>query len=177
MQKIPYVLVVIAGVVILFGTAWSYLSGWAEPGSQTQSAADEGSAGGEAYVRSDEGLGNVELSATLLAPALLAESSILADQASAIEQGRELGIFVSLNTHSVDLSGYDLAALSSLTSAAGDLRPLRYLPENDANHHRSGILVFPAESLDLQEEDSLSLVLRDVGGVPQRILSWRLPVE
>ena len=78
---------------------------------------------------------------------------------------------VALNTHSVDLDGYDLKALSVLRDDAGkEAKPLRV--ENEGGgHHRRVTLVFPKPSAKAKR---LELVIKDVAGVKARAFSWDL---
>ena len=73
---------------------------------------------------------------------------------------------VTLDTHSIDLDGYDLAELASLRTDDGELQPERWnAPEG--GHHRSGTLLFPPT-----ESRALELVIRAVGDVPERTFRW-----
>ena len=82
---------------------------------------------------------------------------------------------LSLNTHSVDLSPYQLEALSLLRDGRGrDAQPVRWEEDQgSSSHHRSGRLLFPREGLD--PASGLELVVRDVGGVTERTFRWDGP--
>lgn len=80
---------------------------------------------------------------------------------------------VSMNTHSVDLDGYDLAELSVLRADSGT----EYLPVSwdsaPGGHHRSGRLVFPS----MDDPDTISagkweLTIRDIAGIKERTYRW-----
>ncbi|HZD41123.1 MAG TPA: hypothetical protein VE131_10405 [Terriglobales bacterium] len=78
---------------------------------------------------------------------------------------------VALNTHSVDLDGYDLKALSVLRDDAGkEVKPLRVESEG-GGHHRRVTLVFPKPSVKAKK---LELVIKDIAGVKARSFSWDL---
>ncbi len=82
---------------------------------------------------------------------------------------------VSMNTHSVNLDGYNMEELSYLK----DSNNQKYLPskwiedEGSGGHHRSGTLLFPkyAENGDpiVDSDDSyFEIVVNEVGGVAER---------
>jgi len=77
---------------------------------------------------------------------------------------------VDMNTHSVDL-GVDLKALSVLKTDAGvEVAPLAY--QGGSGHHVSARLSFPADKLAGAKK--LTLVIRNLAGIPERIFSWNL---
>ena len=86
---------------------------------------------------------------------------------------------VAMDTHSIDLDSYDLKDLAVLKINAGQgLRPIAW-DAPKGGHHRSGALVFPATPADgglSIDPDALTmtLVIRDVAGVPERIFQWTL---
>jgi hypothetical protein len=88
-----------------------------------------------------------------------------------------LGFSVVLDTHSVNLDAYDLIQLAVLRTRSGEeLAPLAW-DAPAGSHHREGTLTFPAVTADgtpLVQPDGgqLILVIRDIGGVPERSFSW-----
>ena len=76
---------------------------------------------------------------------------------------------IAMNTHSVDLDGYDLKTLSLLRDDAGkEHKPLRV--ENEGGgHHRRVTLVFPKPS---PKAKHIELVIKDIAGVKARSFSW-----
>lgn len=91
----------------------------------------------------------------------------------------KIGVAVSLDTHSVPLDGYQIERLALLRNDVGEtVQALRWQNPQGSGHHRSGILVFPAAAsgrpLVSQETRSLELILKDLAGVPERILRWDL---
>ena len=84
---------------------------------------------------------------------------------------------VVLDTHSVNLDGFDLAQLAVLRTPSGEeIAPLAW-EAPAGGHHREGTLSFPAVAGDgspLMQPDggSLLLVIRDVAGVAERTFSW-----
>lgn len=84
---------------------------------------------------------------------------------------------VAMDTHSVNLDGYDLKALAVLRTDAGvELRPSGW-DAPPGGHHRSGTLTFPAQTPDGKPVlapgvGGLTLILRDIAGVPERTFQW-----
>jgi hypothetical protein len=93
--------------------------------------------------------------------------------------GRAAGLVfrVALDTHAVDLDGYDLRQLAVLRTEQGvEVRPSGW-DAPPGGHHRAGTLAFPATTPDGQpvlraDTRSLELVIRDVAGVPERTYRW-----
>jgi hypothetical protein len=78
---------------------------------------------------------------------------------------------VAMNTHSVDLDGYDLKALSLLRDDAGnEQKPLR-VEDEGGGHHRRVTLVFTKPSTKAKR---LELVIKDIAGVKARSFRWDL---
>lgn len=88
-----------------------------------------------------------------------------------LSPGKPVKFEISMNTHSVDLS-QDLLAVSTLTDDRGrEYRPAGWDGSPPGGHHRSGVLVFS----ELAEgATSITLVIRDVADVPQRVFNWQL---
>ena len=85
---------------------------------------------------------------------------------------------VGMDTHSVDLDGYDLAALSVLRTDRGEMRP-RGWEAPKGGHHREGTLTFDAATartaLSLGSGASyIELAVLDVGAKPERVFRWDL---
>jgi hypothetical protein len=81
----------------------------------------------------------------------------------------DLRFQVVLDTHSVNLDGYDLKTITVLRDDAG--KP--YLPnavENKGSgHHREATVIFPKLS---PETKRLEIVIKDVGGMKERTFRW-----
>ncbi len=96
-------------------------------------------------------------------------------------QGQSAGpVFaVEMDTHAVDLDGYDLRQLAVLrTDQRQELQPGGWNAP-PGGHHRSGTLSFPAKLADGSpvigpKTRSIDLVIRNVGGVPERVFTWTL---
>jgi hypothetical protein len=87
---------------------------------------------------------------------------------------------VVLDTHAVNLDGYDLLQLAVLrTDQGAEASPIGW-DAPPGGHHREGTLSFPATTIDggpLVPDGTrvLELVIREVGGVPESVLRWELP--
>lgn len=84
---------------------------------------------------------------------------------------------VALDTHAVELDGYDLRELATLRIDGGrELQPSVW-DAPKGGHHREGNLTFPATFSDGgaaigPSTRSIELVIRDVAGVPERAFRW-----
>lgn len=84
---------------------------------------------------------------------------------------------VTLDTHAVDLDGYDLRQLAVLRiDGARELQPTGW-DAPAGGHHREGSLTFPATFPDGgatigPSTRSVELIIRDVAGVPERTFRW-----
>ncbi len=93
--------------------------------------------------------------------------------------GSDLGFSIVMDTHAVNLDAYDLAQLAVLRTGGGmEIRPSSW----DAplgGHHREGTLWFPSFGDDgtpsvASDSRRVELVIRDVAGVPERVLRWEV---
>lgn len=83
---------------------------------------------------------------------------------------------VVLDTHAVDLDGYDLTQTALLRTDDGrEVRPLGW-DAPKGGHHREGILSFPPAAPDgkpvITQGRRIELLIRDVAGVPERKFQW-----
>lgn len=85
--------------------------------------------------------------------------------------GNDLRFQVVLDTHSVNLDGYDLKAITVLRDETGK----SYFPTEVENkgrgHHREATVIFPKVS---SEAKRLELVIKDVAGIKERTFLWDL---
>jgi hypothetical protein len=96
-------------------------------------------------------------------------------------QGRNAGpVFsIEMDTHVVTLDDYDLRKLAALRTDQGqEIQPESWNSPS-GGHHRSGTLTFPATTaagtpLIGPNTRSIELIIRNVGGVPERALKWTL---
>ena len=113
--------------------------------------------------------GAVTVSATLLTP----------DKPRA---DGKLAVQVKLDTHAVDLDQYQLEKLAVLRDALEREIPAAGFESTSGSvHHREGVLTFPATDASGKpvlspEAKTLSLILRGIGGVPEREFRWQLPL-
>lgn len=91
------------------------------------------------------------------------------------KEGDSLTFEVAMDTHSVPLSQYDLSKLARLRdSQGGEYAPTAWTaPAGD--HHRKGMLAFPLpEAVGQGGAAYVEIVVRDIAGIPQRVLRWQL---
>jgi hypothetical protein len=86
---------------------------------------------------------------------------------------------VALDTHAVDLDGYDLRQLAVLRTSQGfEVAPTGW-DAPTGGHHRGGTLTFPTTLADGSpvldaSTSAIELVIREVAGVPERSFRWTL---
>jgi hypothetical protein len=78
---------------------------------------------------------------------------------------------VVLDTHSVNLDGYDLKVLSVLRDETGKEYQSTQVENKGSGHHREIILIFPKSSSGAKR---LDLVIKDIAKVKERSFSWHL---
>jgi hypothetical protein len=93
--------------------------------------------------------------------------------------GAEMIFTVAMDTHVVDLDGYDLKQLAVLRIDGGrEVQPTSWEAPK-GGHHRSGTLTFPATGADgtpliASGTHTIELVIRDLTDVPERSFHWTL---
>jgi hypothetical protein len=88
-----------------------------------------------------------------------------------LESGKSAKFEIRMNTHSGDLS-QDLVSVSTLKDEKDrEYRPVDWQGAPPGGHHRTGVLEFSALNGDTK---SVTLVIRDVASVPERIFKWNL---
>jgi hypothetical protein len=82
---------------------------------------------------------------------------------------------VAMNTHSVDLDQYDLGELAVLRDDMGnEYHPVSW-DSAPGGHHRRGTLAFLLpDSLSQGKAKYVEMVIRDVAGIEERVLTWEL---
>jgi len=120
-------------------------------------AAPPAASAASGMVRRDQGEGGVDIEVTWGGP-----------QAAPFEPDRYTVFLVALNTHSVDLSVYDMVRISELRIGGMTLRPLRWVDISDNSHHRRGVLIFPK----IPSGQPVELVIGTIAGVPARTFRW-----
>jgi hypothetical protein len=86
---------------------------------------------------------------------------------------------VVMDTHSVNLDGYDLSQLAVLRNERGQEVKAERWDAPSGGHHRSGTLAFPGKDgsgtpILGSGSKAVELVIRDVAGVNERVLRWEL---
>lgn len=93
-----------------------------------------------------------------------------------------LAIQVKLDTHAVDLDQYKLEKLATLRDAEGREIPAVALESpSGSGHHREGVLTFPGtdangNALLNADVKGLTLLIRGIDAVPERVFRWQLPL-
>ena len=88
-----------------------------------------------------------------------------------LASGRTAKFEVRITTHSVELS-QNMVAVSTLKDDRGHkYRPLGWDGSPPGGHHRSGVLEFPTIK---GNPNTVTLFIRDIAGVAQRIFEWKL---
>lgn len=88
--------------------------------------------------------------------------------------GKPAKFQIRMNTHSVNL-GFDMTALSTLKDDEGrEYRLVSWEGSPPGGHHRSGILEFPALE---GNPNVVTLVIKNISDVPERIFEWKLELE
>lgn len=87
----------------------------------------------------------------------------------------EIRVEVRLNTHSVDLGQYKLEDLAFLRFDGGKEIKALGITQQGSGHHVTDVLRFAGPVPKGAGE--MTLIIRNVGGIAQRSLTWKLPVE
>jgi len=142
-------------------------SGMAGGGMGGQAKSAQAAAGMPQPLTQEDTQGSVTVSATLLTP-------------DKPRPDGKLAIQVKLDTHAVDLDPYALEKLAVLRDSQGREVPALGLESpGGSGHHREGVLSFPATDaagklLVRPEAKAVTLILRGIGGVPERVFQWPL---
>ena len=111
----------------------------------------------------DGGQGGITVKATWVVPG--------SPEASTAQLDRYLALKLTLDTHSGDLTRYDLTKVSVLRDDKGkESSPAAWENVSNDSHHREGLLKFPKGAE--QGSKTVDLVIRDMGGVKERSLRW-----
>ena len=149
-----------------------------DSGGMTSAEVPEGDAAAK-LTRTDAGEGAVTLSATLITEEVLAADSSISRPD--YDSEKEIVFLVALNTHSVELSGYDLPTITTMNVGGKDVKAIgEWQSVSESGHHRSGYLRFP-RIIDDQDviagSGSLELAVKGVADISERLLTWPLPLE
>lgn len=133
----------------------------------------------QSLTRKDNGEGGVTVEAILLTREYF-DAIGQPDGAVRYEIQKYIVFRISIDTHSVDLSSYDVRRMIDLRDDRGNLYSATFwLPESNDSHHRSGILSFAKRDsagnpVVPTETRFVELVIRDLAGVSERVLRWEL---
>lgn len=100
--------------------------------------------------------GPVTVDVTLMAPATA---------------GEPLRVKVVLDTHSAALDGVAFEDAVVLRTPGADVAPTAVEGAKGSGHHREAMLAFPSAGAGVQ----VRIVVKNVGGVKERIFAWDLP--
>lgn len=90
--------------------------------------------------------------------------------------GNQQSFELTLDTHSVDLSQYKLEELSTLKVEGGtEIKASGWKKPGGGGHHASGTVTFDVP--DLGNAKYIELIVKNVGGVEERVLRWLLPQQ
>ena len=82
---------------------------------------------------------------------------------------------LALDTHGGDLLAYDMAAITVLrVNGEAEAAALEWTDEAKGSHHRTGVIRFGRRDTGSSGVATLELVVRGVGGVPDRLFRWDL---
>jgi len=87
------------------------------------------------------------------------------------KSGDEPRFQIVLDTHSVNLDGYDLKALATLRDDAGKAYASTGMENKGSGHHREATVRFTKVSAEAKR---LELVIKEVAGVKERVFRWNL---
>jgi len=135
-------------------------------------SATAGSPTGSAATQKDDGAGSVTVQATWVTPDHLAKDKNARNTAAEYEGKDVVLLHVMMDTHSVDLSKYDLRTLATLDAGQGAVQPLGLKDFSGSDsHHAEQVLVFQRPP----PASTVTLTVREVGGVAERTLRWSPP--
>ncbi len=92
-----------------------------------------------------------------------------------VTPGEPLAVKIVLDTHSVDLTAVALDRAVTVQTPAGLVAPAKIESAKGDTHHRQAVLVFPAGTVT-RGLSTLDVLVKDVGGVPERRFRWSLPL-
>ncbi|WP_422444493.1 hypothetical protein [Thermoanaerobacterium sp. DL9XJH110] len=88
-------------------------------------------------------------------------------------QEKDLAFYVVMNTHTVDLSSYDIGSVAVLSNGQETVsRGFTWEPISDDGHHRSGILRVKNNGIFNEKTKFIELNLRGIAGVLDRKYRW-----
>lgn len=171
------VLALLVGLVVILVAAWVLLFNSTPKSAnnnlnQDQSFTNQESGQIDKFTKADKGQGGVWTQVTLITAK---NRQKVQNQPANFNANNEIAFYVALNTHTVDLSAYQLDKMAILSPSSGQkVKPLRWESEG-AGHHVSGFLIFNryVDKIDILKTSKLKLSLGKVAK-SERKFSWRL---
>ncbi len=126
----------------------------------------------KSLTRVDDGQRSITVEVTWVTPSHLQQ--LPQAELTAYPIDNNVLLHVKLDTHSVDISRYDLAQIATLRGSSGPATAPTWVGIADSGHHREGVLVFPGQGSEqwMSKEGKSELVLSGIGGVAQRTFTW-----
>ncbi|MEK7777603.1 MAG: hypothetical protein AAB303_03145 [Chloroflexota bacterium] len=169
-------------LVAIVSVGCSASGGTAAPGEQSGEAKTPYVPSGSdtkpliSLTRLDNGEGGVTVEATWVTPAHLQEMGQVSTMPGGFNLEQHVLVHVKLDTHSVDLSRYDMTRLATLSGLddTASVPAAGWVGVQEGSHHREGFLAFPGGSNGQWEakEKIAKLRLNNIAGVPQREYIW-----
>lgn len=133
---------------------------------------DQPTASARALTVADGGQGGVTVEATWVTAGHLAARLGRAPVAD-YPLDRYVLVHLTLDTHSVDLAGYDLRVLASLKGQGlNAVAAVAWVSIEESGHHRDGLLAFPGAGQEWERQGRRAeLTLTGIAGV-ERVLRW-----
>jgi len=78
---------------------------------------------------------------------------------------------VTLNTHSVDLDGYNFKTLALLRDEAGKTYAPTKVENQGGGHHRQVVMTFPKVS---EGTKRVEVIIKDIAGIKERTFRWNI---
>lgn len=128
--------------------------------------------------KSDKGEGGVTAEATIFTLAYF-KSIGKEDETARYDFDKYIVFRLSVDSHSVDLSGYNFEKSVLLRDSSGNqLGAVEWISESDDSHHRSGLIVFPRDSLGDPPSGTeyVEVIIRNLAGATERVLRWDAPI-
>ena len=79
---------------------------------------------------------------------------------------RKLYINLAANTHSVDLSQFDLQQQTTLSYNNKEIKPTQ--APRLSGHHSNGILIFDMP----EQQKAFTIIIKSISAVPERVYAW-----
>jgi len=151
-------------LAVIFGAVWFF--GGQKASTPSGQNSSQSTAKDLTKSSSDTNPGNVQVDVTL----------VTEDNASELNAGdfdlsEQYVVYVEMNTHSVDITGYKMADISTLEVGGKTSKASEWAkPMDGGGHHANGFLVFKKTA----EAKQLRLVIKGIAGIAEREFEWNL---